>query len=241
VNPVSHSEAAACTTREQWARLFIARNLDAHAFDVIGAYNQTTLGEHLGYFGIAEIERLQAELGAAGMTEERLAARDSAVRARRAAREERIARYLALGEAELCALPDTELVRAVALRLPDWEKSSLVSPARRIVTLAFRVDADVRNGGFDQLFMNARGDELHDAPAVFAAIGAERAARIVARAISLVSTRYPPGMRASGKSARDPAFDPLDAEYYAALPRKDERERFEARLAQYVRAHIKEL
>jgi hypothetical protein len=49
---VTPAEAANCSTREEWARLFITRNPDAHALQVIGAYNGTDLGDRLGYFTV---------------------------------------------------------------------------------------------------------------------------------------------------------------------------------------------
>jgi hypothetical protein len=112
-----------------------------------------------------------------------------------------------------------------------------MSEAAQNASAAFLLDADVRNGGFDQFFWNADGENIRPAMDGLRALGAVEAATVVERAMQLVKKRYPLGMRASDRTGRDPDLDSLDMEYYAALPRRTLRS-FESLLAAYVRAHI---
>jgi hypothetical protein len=238
IQPLLEAEAALCKTRDEWARIFIARNKDAHPFDVIGAYNVTDLGERLGYFSLEEIESIQIALGAAGLTPEKIAARDARSRKRREEREARCAQFLQMSGEDLLALSDRNLLEAIGIRLLAREIGSSAPTAAFVVSVAIRVNGDVCNGGFDQLFWNADLEEIVLAPEAFAAIGAAQTARVVTDAIALARRkRLSRGRRASGKSGRDHDFDPLDEACYAALPRDTPRS-FQSLIAVYARTNI---
>jgi hypothetical protein len=237
---LTDTESAVCATREQWARLFIARNPSAHAFAILGAYRHSGLGERLGEFSLDEIQQLQAERGAGGLSPEKLEEQQRAGAERRRKREDERARFLQLGRSELAALPDRRLVRAVFARLSERENrdssSALPASARRVLLVTL-LDADVSNGGFDQYFWNWSDDSIPEVTAALDAMELGRVADIVSRAASLYRSTYPEGIRDSGRAGRDPAFDPLDAEYYAASKAVG---RVNGQMARYMRAHLGE-
>jgi hypothetical protein len=227
MDDVPEVETAACKDGPAWARQFIARNPTAHTLDVLSVYGKAELTSRLGPLGIDAVEGIQAEMCAGGLTPEKLAVMKMRRVESRAAREKRHARFLHLTADELCALPDAECARAVAVRLPDHRGDARsVSAVVRHARAALHLHAEVCNGGFDQFWLRA--------------LGAVDATAVVERAISLAREKYPRGIRASNKSGRDPDFDPLDQAYYAALPRRTPGRSFEAYLAAYVRARAHE-
>lgn len=241
MDDVPEVETAACKDGPAWARQFIARNPTAHTLDVLSVYGKAELTSRLGPLGIDAVEGIQAEMCAGGLTPEKLAVMKMRRVESRAAREKRHARFLHLTADELCALPDAECARAVAVRLPDHRGDARsVSAVVRHARAALHLHAEVCNGGFDQFFWNAEPHEVQPALDGLRALGAVDATAVVERAISLARQKYPRGMRASNKSGRDPDFDPLDQAYYAALPRRTPGRSFEAYLAAYVRARAHE-
>jgi hypothetical protein len=67
-------------------------------------------------------------------------------------------------------------------RLPD---------ALRTWYVAFIVDAEILNGGFNQLFFNSSGALAPEAPAAFTALGIPEAGDLVDRALSLLEDHAP--------------------------------------------------
>jgi hypothetical protein len=197
---------------------------------------------------LAEVEKIQADLGAAGMTPnlaleraEKAAAREQV----RAQRERRDKEYLQLDQPSLAALADGELVAAVLARARDrigsaWSHpKSKMSPPMWNVWVTFFLDADVKNGGFDQYFRNSCGVFVDDAIAAFRAMNASAHADIAERAAAIVRAKYPDGK--IGGHARDQALSPLDDEFFAIYPRGRERREQNLTLlvlAPYARAHL---
>jgi hypothetical protein len=112
-----------------------------------------------------------------------------------------------------------------------------MSDAARSASAALLLDADVRNGGFDQFFWNKDWEDIRPAVDGLRALGAVEAVAVVERAVQLVKKKYPLGMRTPDRTGRDPDLDSLDREYYAALPHRTPRS-FESLLAAYVRTHL---
>jgi hypothetical protein len=231
-------EVARCKDGREWARLFIARNRDANVLDVSRVYGHAGLTSRLGPLSFRDIEELQAAAGAAGLTPELLAARRTERAARRAAREQRNERYLALSREELRALPDRECSRAVAVRMNQQPRDVLLPATVRQVRAAVHAHEDICNGGFDQFLWNTPPEEYEAALEGLQVIGAVEAATVFERALSLVRAKYPSGIRGALESWRDGDFDPLSSAYYAAFPRREPERSFEAHLAAFVRTNI---
>jgi hypothetical protein len=248
---VPEDEVTACRTSRDWARRFIALNPDATAFDVVVRYGKLSLTPRLGHLDFKMVEILQAEVGAAGLTPAKLDAMEAERKVRTAKSRERLARYRNMSTAELVALPDDECARAVMARFaPPFGAVSAFLPvasgtlarARAPVPVkraqaACYLDAEVCNGGFDQLFHNATDSEIEAGLEGLLALGASEAAEVVARARARERSRSPRRRKGDREWLRDAELEPLDKAYYAALPRADPVSSFAARLAAYVRVH----
>jgi hypothetical protein len=235
---VSEIDDAECKDARDWARLFIARNPDAHALEVLRVYGHAGLTSRLGPLGIADVEELQAAAGAAGLTPERLAARRTERVAGRAARQERNERWLTLSREELRSLPDRECARAAGFRVTRQPAGPAAPAAVRWAQAAIHAHGEICNGGFDQFFRNARPEEIESAVEGLRAIGAPDAASVVERAVAVAQRNEHMGISPPQEEGRDASFDALDRAYYAALPSRDPKVSFEARFAAFVRAHV---
>jgi hypothetical protein len=78
-------------------------------------------------------------------------------------------------------LPSDSAVGAIA-HLPE---------ALRSWYIAFVVDAEVLNGGFNQFFFNPSGELARDAPQAFATLGLHEAGGLVQRALHLMESHAP--------------------------------------------------
>jgi len=90
--------------------------------------------------------------------------------------------------------------------------------------IAFLVDAEVLNGGFNQLFFNPTGALAAEAPAAFAKIGIPAAGHLVEQAIRLLE-QHAPALEAAAEAGTieafiesyiDQPFGQLDRQYAAA-------------------------
>ena len=93
------------------------------------------------------------------------------------------------------SLPSGSPVDAVA-HFPD---------ALRSWYIAFIVDAEILNGGFNQLFFNPSGALAPDAPAAFVALGIPEAGALVQRALDLLEA-YSPALEQAQKQGTVEAF-----------------------------------
>jgi hypothetical protein len=250
---VPPEDVAACRTGRDWARRFVALNPEALAFDVVVRYGELSLTERLGHLDFKMIRTIQAEVGASGLTPAKLEAMDEERRVRGAERRARLDRYRRMSTAELIALPDKECARAVAVRFAQLGLWGLLratasflargwrgepAPVKR-ARAAWLLDADVCNGGFDQLFRNSSAGQIEEGREGLVALGAGEAAEVVARALAHEREKRPQGRQGDLESPRDVELEPLNEAYYAALPRTDPGASFSARLAAYVRQYPK--
>jgi hypothetical protein len=97
----------------------------------------------------------------------------------------------------------------------------------RFIWTTFWVEAEVKNGGFDQYFLNGWGPFAADAAEGFRAMGVEAYARLVERAVELHRKE------SKDRSERNPAYDPLDHAVY----KLDDDNPVEKLRAQYIDAH----
>jgi hypothetical protein len=97
----------------------------------------------------------------------------------------------------------------------------------RFIWTTFWVEADVKNGGFDQYFLNGWGPFAADAAEGFRAMGVEAYARLVERALEIHRKET------TDRSERNPAFEPLDHDFYNL----DDDNPIERLRAQYIDAH----
>ena len=100
------------------------------------------------------------------------------------------------------------------------ERFSDLSASERVFILAWEVEAEVNNGGFNQFFFNSAGDRASATAAALRAIGAERMASIVDRANSLFPEGPPAdrSVRQNFLEGIDPdteLFEELDKEFYS--------------------------
>lgn len=215
-------DVAACSSREDWLRKFLTANPNVSAGVVGFAYAASRLHERFGSPSMAEIEAMQKELGVGEPAEEAAASQAAVragIRARKAARE----RYIVMDHTALAALDDEALAAAALARAvhkvgrgADDAKAKLSSPMWDVWT-AFYLDADVRNGGFDQYFRNSCGDDVDDAIAAFHRMGATSHADISARATACLRERYAVGP--IPQNAKLPDLSKFDQEYFAIYPR----------------------
>ena len=80
-----------------------------------------------------------------------------------------------------------------------------LSEALRSWYIAFIVDAEVLNGGFNQLFFNPSGQLAPAAPAAFVALGIPEAGVLVQRALDLLEA-YSPALEQAQKQGTVEAF-----------------------------------
>lgn len=73
----------------------------------------------------------------------------------------------------------------------ETARYALLSRSRRIVVLVDTLDAEVRNGGFDQYYSNPSGGGASLLPAALRAIGQDRVAKIVDRCNARFRGRIP--------------------------------------------------
>lgn len=65
---------------------------------------------------------------------------------------------------------------------PRTSRYDLLSPSRRAVHIAYWLEAEINNGGFDQYYLNTAGDGAFVAPEAMRLIDAEDVARLVEQA-----------------------------------------------------------
>jgi hypothetical protein len=119
------------------------------------------------------------------------------------------------------------------------------TPGQVAVFAVLWLDAEVRNGGFHQLFFNSTGIVARDAALGFRRIGASKCAEIVVRAMArfaggLVPLDHDRRQAALERVAYDDwkeYFRPLEDAYYAL---QDGEENVAMLCSRYIRAHIDE-
>ena len=103
--------------------------------------------------------------------------------------------------------------------------------------VAFMIDAEVLNGGFNQLFFNPSGELAGLAPAAFAEMGIPEAGELVERALALLE-QHGPALEAAAEAGTieafmatylDQPFSELDTSYAA------NEERWRAARVRFVR------
>ncbi|MBL8879352.1 MAG: DUF4375 domain-containing protein [Phycisphaerales bacterium] len=109
----------------------------------------------------------------------------------------------------------------LALIDPEQDWYELLSDARRFVLVAYGLESEVNNGGFDQFFLNCAGDGAYAAPGALRALGAMAAASLAERA----NTQFPAGpprdrtqrlaQMDNLPAAAGEAWSALDSEFYA--------------------------
>lgn len=137
-----------------------------------------------------------------------------------------------LSPAVVAAVSDDELESAVVGYVLDHildtdreaESLSALPPALRAWYVAFVVDAEVLNGGFNQLFFNPSATLAPAAPTAFAQLGIPAAGDLVSRALALLES-HAPALEAAHEAGTvdafmetylDQPFSALDGEYAAA-------------------------
>ncbi len=139
-----------------------------------------------------------------------------------------------LRAATLAAISDDDvefsLVDYVATRIGanGNELDAIERLPPRLLTwyITFVVDAEVLNGGFNQLFFNPSGRYATMAPMAFEEIGAPEAAALVAQALSLLDQHAPAleaaaeegTLEAFARTYLDQPFGELDSAYAAGEP-----------------------
>ncbi len=91
-----------------------------------------------------------------------------------------------------------------------------LTPAEKIVSLVSALEAEMNNGGFDQLFFHAAGDRIGEIIDALRRIGAANAAAIVDEACRI----FPEGKPSADRDARQDQLDQLSEESFEEL---DER------------------
>ncbi|MBY6189328.1 DMP19 family protein [Microbulbifer agarilyticus] len=94
---------------------------------------------------------------------------------------------------------------------------SVNEPIRVLATI-WAVEAEVNNGGFDQLFHNSAGDIAHYAAIAFNSIGALKMASISQKALDIFGEGGPP----KNRNARIAALEAMPEEYEERLNELDE-------------------
>ena len=115
---------------------------------------------------------------------------------------------------------DREFERACSAY--DGTNFETLSEVDRILVAIWALEAEVNNGGFDQLFFNSTGELAFYAPTALNAIGANEMARIVAAANAKFGEAGPPRGRDERQSRlfaitndKDDTFAELDDCFYA--------------------------
>ena len=98
------------------------------------------------------------------------------------------------------------------------ERFTSLSPSEQIFILVWEIEAEVNNGGFNQFFFNSAGARAAGTAAALRRIGADRAASIVDRALSLFPDGPPADLsvRQDLLEEMDPdvaLFEELDREF----------------------------
>ncbi len=83
------------------------------------------------------------------------------------------------------------VVERLSTGVDDAEELDRLPDALRTWYVAFVVDAEVLNGGFNQLFFNPSGALAPEAPAAFEALGVPEASALVERALTLLGDHAP--------------------------------------------------
>lgn len=114
--------------------------------------------------------------------------------------------------------------------------------------LLFAVDwcqKEVRNGGFEQFFLNSAGMIWQEALAGFRAIGAVDYADLLQKALGVFAGEVPTSkkeraklLRSVPKQAREELFVPLDTQFFRLLNKEDTN--LESFRARYIYAHPRE-
>jgi hypothetical protein len=91
------------------------------------------------------------------------------------------------------------------------------SESQRVFSAIWGLEAEVNNGGFRQYFFNSASEAAPDAPAALRAIGAHRAAAIVADALA----RFPQGPPPRDRAARQRRLRLASPEVLAAWEQLD--------------------
>jgi len=87
---------------------------------------------------------------------------------------------------------DEGLLQRVITRILDLlEEGGTLSPAQRVIFLAYFMDAEVRNGGFDQFFFNTQGNFAADTIDALHAVGAPKSADLLRRACAAFAPEAP--------------------------------------------------
>jgi hypothetical protein len=100
-------------------------------------------------------------------------------------------------------------------RIPYEEQSK----AQQVFSAIWALESEVNNGGFAQYFANSSGDTAVHAESALRAIGAHRAADIVARAVAL----FPGGPPSTDRDGRGRRIDGASPEIHSAWDRLDQQ------------------
>ena len=125
----------------------------------------------------------------------------------------------------------------------SWEEPfAELSEPERVFVAIWTLEADVNNGGFDQYYVNSRGDHGWFAPAALRAIGAETMAGIVERANAPFGPEGPPASREE-RHARLDAIEEEAADEWSRLDEAfyDYPDDLTGLLYEYVQAHKDEI
>lgn len=134
-----------------------------------------------------------------------------------------------LSATSLSAIADDDLEYALSsyvaehieVRGGDFEAIETLPPRLLTWYVSYIVDAEVLNGGFNQLFFNPSGQYASMAPEAFDAIGAPEAKAIVTEALALLE-QHAPALEAAADAGTleafmetylDQPFADLDASY----------------------------
>ena len=130
-----------------------------------------------------------------------------------------------LSPAILVGVSDDELESALIEYVVDHlidaeaeiESVTALPPALQAWYVAFVVDAEVLNGGFNQLFFNPSGALVPSAPAAFAQIGIPAAGDLVIQALSLLDAHAPALEAAQEEGTVDAFMETYLDQPFAAL------------------------
>jgi hypothetical protein len=123
---------------------------------------------------------------------------------------------------ELLALEDARVVCALETRIAGKDqRGAPLAAAERLLFVVIRLDAEISNGGFDQYFFNSTGGDAPDAADACRAVGLDRHAKLVERAIAAVpfamsadTDERREQLEALSEDATD-VLEALDREWYA--------------------------
>jgi hypothetical protein len=135
-------------------------------------------------------------------------------------------------------MDQTPLNRAIPRLLDLQEAGQPFTPGQEIVYLAFFMDAEVHNGGFDQFFFNSQGNHAAETLDALRTVGAPRSADLLRRACAAFAPEMPSPdrdvrwqqMDRLPKDLRE-GWNALDSLYYEC------GENIPALLSAYIEAH----